>query len=290
VIDFSNPYFVASQSISVRTDMAEDIATPDDLAGLKVGVQTGTTGDAYASEIEGVEVVRFDEATLAVQALSQGDVDATIVDTPASAAIIANDPDMGVSIVGDPLTEEFYGIAVRPDFPELLDALNTSLANIFEDGTYTAIYEEHIGAEPPEYLLTGEYELDLYELDMTDPASVAGYGIYTVLELRDLEEYAAITCEEYLATEEAPTEETLTQIEGFSFDLSGLTYEATVDGETAVVVADGVVVVDDGTQTVELGLSDITEDPTIELVMNEDGTWMNCPVAEGAEVEATEEE
>jgi ABC-type amino acid transport substrate-binding protein len=151
IVDFTNPYFYASQRIAVRQADAATITGPEDLAGLRVGVQAGTTGDIYASDnIPGAEVVRYDEITLAFQALQSGDVDAVLNDGPTSADIIAKNPDMGAVLVGDPLSEEYYGIAVQPDEPELLDALNTALAAIIADGSYRDLYFKWFAVEPPE--------------------------------------------------------------------------------------------------------------------------------------------
>lgn len=280
IVDFTIPYFVASQSIAVQVEMAEEVVTPDDLAGLTIGVQNGTTGDFFASEIEGAEVERYDEVTLAFTALGDGSVDAVIADTPAAAAIIANQPDLNATIVGDPLTEEFYGIAVNPEMPELLDALNTSLENIFADGSYSEIYEDHFGAAPPEYLLTGDFDLDVFVVDMTDPASVAAYSLYTVFELGDLEEYAAISCEEFLMSEDAITEDDLAELEGLSIDASQLEYTTEIDGDTALVVASGNIIISDGTDSFEVPFTDIFDDDTTELVAAEDGTWLFCPAVE----------
>ena len=47
-----------------------------DLAGKKVGVQLGTTGDIWLTDETEAEVVRYEENTLAFQALAGGDVDA----------------------------------------------------------------------------------------------------------------------------------------------------------------------------------------------------------------------
>ena len=77
IVDFSNPYFNAGQMIAVLEDRADEIQSPEDLPGLKVGVQGGTTGDIASSEIDGVEVVRYDEITLAFQALA-GTIDAIV--------------------------------------------------------------------------------------------------------------------------------------------------------------------------------------------------------------------
>ena len=74
IVNFSDPYFNAGQMIAVRADET-GIAGPTDLAGKKVGVQLGTTGDIWATDNTDAEVVRYDEITLAFQALAQGDVD-----------------------------------------------------------------------------------------------------------------------------------------------------------------------------------------------------------------------
>ncbi len=151
IVDFSNPYFYANQRIAVLEERAEEIQGVDDLAGLRIGVQSGTTGDIYASEeIPGVEVVRYDEITLAFQALANGNVDAIVNDGPTSADIIANNPELNAVLVGEPLSEEYYGIAVQPDLPELLDAVNAALEELIADGTYRELYLEWFGVEPPE--------------------------------------------------------------------------------------------------------------------------------------------
>ncbi|MBN1562711.1 MAG: transporter substrate-binding domain-containing protein, partial [Anaerolineae bacterium] len=152
IVDFTNPYFNAGQMIAVKE--GSSVMGPDDLAGLRVGVQSGTTGDIYVSdEIPGAEVVRYDEITLAFQALGSGDVDAVVNDGPVSADIISSNPELGVVLVGDPLSDEFYGIAVQPDKPELLDAINVALADLIADGTYAEIYEKWFGVQPPSMFL-----------------------------------------------------------------------------------------------------------------------------------------
>lgn len=52
-VDFSDTYATAVQSIIVTSD--SEIAGPDDLAGKKIGVQQGTTGDLYATDDFGDE-------------------------------------------------------------------------------------------------------------------------------------------------------------------------------------------------------------------------------------------
>ena len=122
-----------------------DITSVDDLAGKQVGVQLGTTGDIWASENTEAEVVRYDEVTLAFQALGNGDVDAIINDAPTSADILKANPEIGGMIIGEPFTDEFYGIAVNKDRQDVLKAINEGLAAIRASGEYDEIYAKWLG-------------------------------------------------------------------------------------------------------------------------------------------------
>jgi arginine/lysine/histidine/glutamine transport system substrate-binding/permease protein len=53
----------------------------------------------------------------------------------------------GVKVVGELITEEFYGIAMPKDSPNQ-DALNAALEEILANGTYDAIYEKWFGTAP----------------------------------------------------------------------------------------------------------------------------------------------
>lgn len=143
-VDFTDPYFNAGQSIAVLESNTE-IKGLEDLKGKRIGVQLGTTGDIEASKIEGAEVKRYEEITLAFQALANGDVDAVINDAPTSADIIKANPELKAKLVGEPFTNEFYGIAVNKNKPEIRDALNKALAEIKADGTYDRIYQKWFG-------------------------------------------------------------------------------------------------------------------------------------------------
>lgn len=147
IVDFSDPYFNAGQMIAVRIEDQEEITTVSDLDGLKVGVQLGTTGDMWLSDNTKAEVVRYDEITLAFQALGNGDVDAVFNDGPTSAEIIQSNPELDATLVGEPLTDELYGIAVNKGKPDLLAMINEGLAAIRADGTYDETYDKWFGTE-----------------------------------------------------------------------------------------------------------------------------------------------
>ncbi len=94
-VNFSSSYATGVQVVIVTEGSA--IEDKDDLmaGGLKIGVQSGTTGDLYATwdlEDEGLATVqRYNKGADAVQALVTGKVDCVIIDNePAKAFVEAN--------------------------------------------------------------------------------------------------------------------------------------------------------------------------------------------------------
>ena len=129
-INFSTPYATAAQVIIVTED--SDIASPDDLVGKKIGVQLGTTGDIYAEDIENAELERYNKGFEAVQALSQGKIDAVIIDNePAKVYVSQND---GLKIVDEAFTYEEYAIAIAKDNTALLNAVDAAISKLKESG------------------------------------------------------------------------------------------------------------------------------------------------------------
>ena len=144
VMDFSDSYATGIQSIIVPE--GSDIASPDDLAGKKIGTQRGTTGYIYCTDDFGEESVqRFSKGADAVQALSTGKIDAVIIDNkPAQVFVDEND---GLKLLETPYAEEEYAIAVKKGNTELLDAINASIANLEESGKLDEIVAKYITAE-----------------------------------------------------------------------------------------------------------------------------------------------
>ncbi len=146
MVDFSDPYFNAGQRITVRADET-GISGPEDLAGVRVAVQTGTTGDIWLTEETDAEVVRYDENTLAFQALANGDVDAAVADGPTSVDIVQANPEMNLKVLDGVYTDEQYGVAVNPERQDLLEAVNQGLAAVRESGRYDEIYDKYFGTD-----------------------------------------------------------------------------------------------------------------------------------------------
>jgi polar amino acid transport system substrate-binding protein len=145
IIDFSDPYFDSNQSIAVVK--SSGITTTSQLYTKKIGVQSGTTGQAWATENlkpKGATIVPFKDATGAFNALQAGTVQAVVNDLPVTAEIIKEGPTRGFVIIDKVGTAEQYGIAVAKDNPDLLKAINAALAKMKADGELKAIYDKWI--------------------------------------------------------------------------------------------------------------------------------------------------
>jgi polar amino acid transport system substrate-binding protein len=158
-VDFTDPYYEAQQPLLVAED--SDVASVDDLDGVTVGAQDGTTGETYANEETGASEVRgFPEGPNAISALQTGQVDAVIIDQPVAADAVEKQG--GVEIIEEIATDELYGFALAPDSDELREAMNEALTTLKDDGTIADLYEEYFQIEPPASVLEGTNE-DLSE-------------------------------------------------------------------------------------------------------------------------------
>ncbi|AKV69183.1 MULTISPECIES: ABC transporter permease subunit [Microcystis] len=146
-ISFSRPYFRAGLAIAVREDN-KTIRNFEDLKGKKIAVQIGTTGALEATKIPGATVSQFDSAALALQELINGRVEAVVNDKPVTLYAIKQAGLRGVKVVGELLTEEFYGIALPKNSP-YLQLINDALGRVIESGQYDVIFREWFGEKPP---------------------------------------------------------------------------------------------------------------------------------------------
>ena len=149
-MDFTDPYFDAAQLIAVKE--TSKVAKFADLKKLKVGVQTGTTGDEAVSKLLGktnTNVKRFESTPLALKELEAGGVDAVVADNGVVIHYVANNPGGKFKTVSDKdFVPEQYGIALKKGNAELLAKMNEGLKAIKADGTYDQIYAKTFGAPP----------------------------------------------------------------------------------------------------------------------------------------------
>lgn len=143
-VNFSDSYATGIQVIIVKE--GSEIATVDDLEGKTIGVQSGTTGDIYCTDDYGQDYVKqYNNGALAVEALKNDQVDCVIIDNePAKNFVAANE---GLKILETEYVTEDYAIAIAKENTELLEKINTAMAELKADGTIDDIINKYIPAE-----------------------------------------------------------------------------------------------------------------------------------------------
>ena len=142
-MDFSDPYINAGQILIVPAGYSGGDQLSD-FVGKKVGVQQGTTGDFAVEAVAGIDRRAYDDVGLAVEDMANGNLDAVVCDSvTAIDYVAANENFKGkLEILGEPFTEEEFGIAVQKGDTELLALINKGLAAVFADGTQAALVEK----------------------------------------------------------------------------------------------------------------------------------------------------
>ena len=133
--DFSLPYINAGQVLTVPKDLA-GVKTLADMKGKKVGAQIGTTGAMEVKKVEGVEPKNYDEIGLAFEDMAAGRIQGVVCDTPVAAdfALQRAEYKAKFMIVGEPFTEESYGIVVKKGNKELVDLINKGIEAVQAKG------------------------------------------------------------------------------------------------------------------------------------------------------------
>ena len=146
-VDFSDGYYAASQAVIALEGTAGAEATSlDDLEGLRLGAQTGTTSLTAIRDViqPDTDAIVFEDTNGAKQALQNDQVDAILADLPTAFYISAVEIPKSV-LVGQfqPETgeQEEFGMLFEKGSP-LVPCVNEALAALREDGTLDAIEQE----------------------------------------------------------------------------------------------------------------------------------------------------
>lgn len=146
-VDFSRPYFQSGLAIAVRTENKGEIKSFEDLENKKIAVAIGTTGAQEAQKIPGAEISTFDNSAIALQELSNGKVDAVVNDAPVTLYAIKTANLKNVEVVGELLTEEYYGIAFPKNSPNV-EKVDDALDELLKSGRYRELYQKWFAGEP----------------------------------------------------------------------------------------------------------------------------------------------
>jgi polar amino acid transport system substrate-binding protein len=151
VLDFSDPYFDATQALAVPA--GKPYRALADLTGKRLGVQGDTTGEDYTkAQIKdkslNIELVSYKDLGSEQQALATGQIEAAVGDLPVWNEYVKNNPGKVVVAAGFD-TGERYGLAVKKGGnPKLLQTINDAITEAKSNGTYDRIYQKWIGANP----------------------------------------------------------------------------------------------------------------------------------------------
>ena len=161
-VDFSVKYITSTQSIIVPKD--SDVKTIEDLAGKRIGVQLGTTGDfIITDEVEGYKdkdgnpvkgvlqdtgatITRANNAIDATQDMVNGKLDAVVIDKLPAENIVATQATTKTFelVYSDGSnTEEQYAIAVAKGNETLLEAINKTLQRLMDEGKIDEFVVNH---------------------------------------------------------------------------------------------------------------------------------------------------
>ena len=133
---------------TASTCLLDTSTSIEDRQGKKIGTQRGTTGYLYCSDtVEnggfGEEnVVAYDDAIAATQALNNGQVDCVVIDSAVADNLVATNP--GLTTLDTEYTNEDYAIGVAKGNTALLDDINTALQELIDDGTVQSIIDKYI--------------------------------------------------------------------------------------------------------------------------------------------------
>ncbi|GHF86369.1 glutamate transport system substrate-binding protein [Amycolatopsis bartoniae] len=145
-VSFAGPYFQAGQDLLVRKD-DNSITGKDTLKGKKVCSVTGSTPIQRVRDQQLTEpgnIVEFQKYSQCVDKLLTKDVDAVTTDDAILKGFAAQDPD-NLKVVGQPFSQEPYGIGLNKDDSALRNKIDDLLQAALDDGTWQKIYDATLG-------------------------------------------------------------------------------------------------------------------------------------------------
>jgi polar amino acid transport system substrate-binding protein len=138
-VSFSEPYYLAGQIVAVPLQDST-IQSVNDLKGKRIGVQLGTTGERFAGTLKDIQVFSFDNIGAAFIDMENGRIDAVINDWPTTWDFIRRKGT--AKMVGNLLSEEHYGIAVRKGDTVLLNKINDAFKIMKSSGEYERLAQK----------------------------------------------------------------------------------------------------------------------------------------------------
>lgn len=142
-IAFSAEYYHAGQKVLLRSDLAADYKSTDDLDGVTVCAPAGTTSiDNIREKQPGAKAAAALNHTGCLVRFQQGEADAITGDDTVLAGLAAQDDVYASVPKQDPFTDEPYGIGANAGDKDLVRFVNAVLAEMRSDGSWQASYDK----------------------------------------------------------------------------------------------------------------------------------------------------
>ncbi|SCM76003.1 Extracellular solute-binding protein [uncultured Pleomorphomonas sp.] len=145
-LDFSIPYFSSGQQFIAKKGT---LSSPDQLNGLRIGADKGTTNEiVLRRDFPGATVVSFDDTPFAFAALRNGNVQAITQDGPKLVGLLANVPDKeNYEIPPFTISNDYIGVGIPKGEKRLVDLVNETLQQLEASGKAAAIYDAWFGPD-----------------------------------------------------------------------------------------------------------------------------------------------
>ena len=146
IVDFAGPYYVAGQDIMVKKDNTT-IKAVGDLNGKKVcSVQGSTSLTNVQKQAPTADLsITFDTYSKCAEAMKDGRVEAVTTDNVILVGLV-NDNKADFKLVGNPFTQEPYGIGHKRNDDVFRTFLNDRLEAIYKNGEWAKAWERTVGA------------------------------------------------------------------------------------------------------------------------------------------------
>lgn len=143
-VSFAGPYLITGQSLLVRADN-NDITGKASLEGkILCSVSGSTPAQKIKDEYPKVQLQQFDTYSACIESIKNGAVDAVTTDEVILAGYAAQSPGT-FKIVGEPFSEERYGIGLKKDDTELKTKINDALKKMEDSGAWKAAFDKNLG-------------------------------------------------------------------------------------------------------------------------------------------------
>ncbi|KLN98240.1 ABC transporter substrate-binding protein [Moellerella wisconsensis] len=169
-VDFTIPDFATGQKFIARKGV---LKTPDDIAALRIGADKGTVQEVTLRErYPNTKVISYDDTPLAFAALRNGNVQAITQDDAKLVGLLGNLPEKikaDYEISPFSLTREYQALAGLKGETQLIEAVNSALLKLEQNGQAEVIYTRWFGPETKAAQPRGDFKFA--PLDKQQPQS-----------------------------------------------------------------------------------------------------------------------